>query len=246
VSDRTAARDDPPPAEHTDEGIPIAATVVLVRDATPGPEVLLVERPKTGSFPGAWVFPGGRLEPVDGAPAEDEERAARRAAVRETSEETGLAVDPRALVALSRWHPPPGIPVRIRTWFFLAPAPRGDLVLAPDEIVAAQWRTPAEALAEHGRGERTLFPPTWVTLHGLRGHSDARSLLAFADRRGVELFETRVLAGAGGPVMLWREDADYGADAGVAASARADGAGSDGRRHRLRTGALPWVYEREF
>jgi 8-oxo-dGTP pyrophosphatase MutT (NUDIX family) len=44
-----------------------AATVVVVRDAANGPEVLLVQRHRATAFMGgAFVFPGGRVEPSDG------------------------------------------------------------------------------------------------------------------------------------------------------------------------------------
>ena len=46
-------------------------------------EVLLLQRPDRWAFAGGWVFPGGRVEPHD--EADDEERTARNAAVRETA-----------------------------------------------------------------------------------------------------------------------------------------------------------------
>ena len=91
-----------------------AATVVLVREGAGGPEVLLLRRNRaTGFVPGAWVFPGGRVDVGDGEDALVErwngltrEGAAGRlgmgegadpaaiayygAAVREAVEETGL------------------------------------------------------------------------------------------------------------------------------------------------------------
>lgn len=92
-----------------------AATIVLVRDAEPGMEVLLLRRNRSAGFvPGAYVFPGGR---VDGADATAEtlshvdgltpDMAAERleladadppaiayylAALREAFEETGILV----------------------------------------------------------------------------------------------------------------------------------------------------------
>jgi 8-oxo-dGTP pyrophosphatase MutT (NUDIX family) len=46
-----------------------AATVVVVRDASGGPEVLLVQRHRATAFMGgAFVFPGGRVEASDGDP----------------------------------------------------------------------------------------------------------------------------------------------------------------------------------
>ncbi len=44
-----------------------AATVVLVRDAADGPEVLLLRRHRRSGFAaGAWVFPGGVVDGADG------------------------------------------------------------------------------------------------------------------------------------------------------------------------------------
>jgi 8-oxo-dGTP pyrophosphatase MutT (NUDIX family) len=46
-----------------------AATVVLLRDGADGPEALLMRRhERSGFVPGAWVFPGGRVDPADRAP----------------------------------------------------------------------------------------------------------------------------------------------------------------------------------
>src|SRR5438445_11085008 len=88
-----------------------AATVVLVRDGVEGLEVLLAKRSSKLAFHGgAWVFPGGRIDPADyaGRP-EDILGAARRAAAREAKEEAGVDVDAEALVHLSNW-PPPDMP----------------------------------------------------------------------------------------------------------------------------------------
>ena len=89
-----------------------AATVVLLRDGAHGIEVLLLERPRhTGTFAGAWVFPGGRVDPEDYDAAgsvppdlqaeprnpEEDLPAARIAGVRETVEETGLVLAPESL-----------------------------------------------------------------------------------------------------------------------------------------------------
>ena len=77
-----------------------AATIVIMRDAGDGPpELLMVERAATLAFAGgAMVFPGGRVDPADHRLAErfpalaPDEAAARVAAIRETLEETGLAI----------------------------------------------------------------------------------------------------------------------------------------------------------
>ena len=81
-----------------------AATLVIFRNCPEGgpPQLLMVQRSKEMRFAGgAAVFPGGRVDDADreladvhGASDEEhrEELAARIAAVRETLEETGLAV----------------------------------------------------------------------------------------------------------------------------------------------------------
>jgi len=230
------------PDDATDPGIPVAATVVLLRDSVRGVEVLLLERPDRGSFAGAWVFPGGKVDPGDreGADATEED-VARRAGVRETAEEVGLHLDPAELVTLSTWDPPPGLPLRIRTWFFLAPAPAPAQPLrpAPAEVVATQWTTPADALAAHGRGELILYPPTWVTLHGLRDLADADSALAASRLGGIRRFDTVARPGEDGPMLLWQEDGEY--DPGGLGGA---GGPAGAARHRLEVGALPWRYIR--
>lgn len=78
-----------------------AATAVIFRRAEAGPpQLLMVQRSKTMRFAGgAAVFPGGKVDPGDRVlaaelmPQEEPELAAARiAAIRETLEETGLAI----------------------------------------------------------------------------------------------------------------------------------------------------------
>lgn len=89
------------PSAVPDNAIP-AATLVIMRPASGGgpDEILLVKRSTTMVFAaGAVVFPGGRIDPDDhvvaarhGFAPDNVEGAARVAALRETLEETGLAV----------------------------------------------------------------------------------------------------------------------------------------------------------
>ncbi|WP_077146249.1 NUDIX domain-containing protein [Sphingopyxis sp. KK2] len=84
-----------------DGAIP-AATLVIMRPADGGgpAEILMVKRAANMAFAaGAMVFPGGRVDPDDylvaqghGYGAMDPDGAGRVAALRETLEETGLAV----------------------------------------------------------------------------------------------------------------------------------------------------------
>lgn len=198
-------------SDPDDPDLPVAGTVVLLRQGAAGVEALLMRRPGRGSFAGAWVFPGGKVEESDRRQGADEEDDARRAGIRETFEEVGLVVGD--LIVLSRWQPPVEAPVRIRTWFFLAEAPRAALALSEGEVVDAAWVTPADALERHARGEWTLFPPTWITLHQLTDAASVASALASAGiaRR----FSTRVLESDQGTAFVWDD-------------------------LRLETGSLPW------
>ncbi|MBH0111952.1 NUDIX domain-containing protein [Novosphingobium sp. YJ-S2-02] len=101
MSQASAPSDQPMPA-HAPRVIP-AATLVIFRNAPQAgqpPELLFVQRSREMRFAGgATVFPGGRVDPADrelGArllPAMPIEMAAARiAAIRETLEETGLAI----------------------------------------------------------------------------------------------------------------------------------------------------------
>lgn len=82
-----------------------AATLLLLRDGALGVEVLMTRRSPTASFlPGAFVFPGGRVDPADHqahtlarAPdAGGRYRTAALAALRETFEELGILLAAQA------------------------------------------------------------------------------------------------------------------------------------------------------
>ena len=219
-----------------------AATVVILRDGPAGVEVLLLERLAHGSFAGAWAFPGGRVDPGDALADDPSEpaparapQAVRRAAVRETLEETNLGLWADALVDLSVWTPPQRAEKRLRTWFFLAADPGGEIQLNDGEHVAFAWVSPAVALERHAAGEMTLFPPTWVTLHGLLGAEKTALVLADAASREPELYASLQLMAEDGRVeaVLWSGDAQYGNPASTGPA-----------RHRLHLASRPWVYER--
>ncbi len=95
-----------------------ASTVILLRAATPGFEVFLLERNRgMGFMPSMWVFPGGRVDSTDGLDGHPHVRGAPVgpssllgespvahgvAAVRETFEEAGVFVGDGALPADQR------------------------------------------------------------------------------------------------------------------------------------------------
>jgi 8-oxo-dGTP pyrophosphatase MutT (NUDIX family) len=165
-----------------------AASVILLRGGADALEVLLLHRSPSARFmPGAWVFPGGALDPGEEDP--------RAAAVRELAEEAGVEhVDPAALVPFSRWITPPEIPIRFDTHFFLAPLPAGAVARADgSEMTEAAWHAPEAALAAGRRGDLSLMFPTVKHLEQLTGFPSADALLAWASGREVTPVEPRVV-----------------------------------------------------
>lgn len=229
----------------TTAGVPepaYAATVLLLRDGERGVEVLLAERPREArSFAGAWVFPGGVVEPGDvigGDIAGDD--TARRAAARETEEEVGLVVDPAELVPFSRWTPPVGSPKTLITTFFAVRVPDGELRPEPAEVADVAWVRPADALDRHARGAMTLWPPTWVTLHGLVSVESVDEALAALRAGDIRPYVSRFSDDR--RTVIWQEDGEYDREA---AAPEATGRQRPGR-HRLVMEQLPWVYLSDF
>lgn len=226
-----------------------AATVVLLRDGERGLEVLLAERPRDrGSFAGAWVFPGGAVDEADAADgAVDTVDAARRAAVRETREEIGLQLDRDDLVPFSHWTPPKGAPKQLRTTFFAVRVPDGEIRPAPDEVMAVEWIRPIDALERHAAGSMTLWPPTWVTLHGLQHAASVDEALAELRSGEVRPYVARI--SGDGTTILWQEDDEYDAERERQRHDPAvpdDAPDAEGNRHRLMMDRLPWVYMNSF
>lgn len=233
-----------------------ACTVVIVRDGEKGLETLMLERPaSSSSFGGAWVFPGGKVDPEDRvSPAGavlDELAAARVAGLRELHEETGQQLRPEELIWLSQWTPMQAIPRRFRTWFMLAPATTDEIVLNPAEHQRHAWLTPAQALAKHARGEMKLVPPTWVTLHNLDGVPSVQQALTGAREHAAFSYNTHLLLpqdGSRPSGVLWAGDEAYPATDGtpdVSPDGTAGGTAgvAAGSRHRLTMTGLPWVFE---
>ncbi len=211
-----------------------AATVVLVRDGAEGLETLLLKKNSKLAYGGMWVFPGGRIDPQDWDGADDLVAAARRAAVREAAEEADLQIDPGRLVLFSRWTPPPQSPKRFDTWFFVAPAPAGEVTIDDGEIHDHRWARPGDTLARRDAGEVEVVPPTFVSLARVVSYADVADALADSAAREVEHFQTRMGRLGDALVTMWDGDAGY-----------VDGDPTrPGPRHRLVMGAQDWVYER--
>jgi 8-oxo-dGTP pyrophosphatase MutT (NUDIX family) len=163
--------------------------------------------------PDIHVFPGGRVDAADGVPdalsaagLTPEDAAANLgldpgrgdvltpelalahhvAAVRETSEETGIRIDAKNLIGLSRWVTPISLARRFDVRFFAAVVPPGTEIDGESaEVAEAAWMAPREALEAAAAGRIALWQPTFVTLQQLDGLSDADAIrAAFAPGRG--------------------------------------------------------------
>ncbi|MEW5992692.1 MAG: NUDIX domain-containing protein [Chloroflexota bacterium] len=156
--------------------------------------------------PDIHVFPGGRVDPADSSSAAlaaaglSETAAATHlglglapdggmtprdalahhvAAVRETAEETGIAIRASELIALTRWVTPPSLPRRFDVRFFAAVVPAGtEVVGGSEEVAGTTWISPAGALDAAAAGRIELWQPTFVTLQQLDGLDDADTLRA--------------------------------------------------------------------
>lgn len=163
-----------------------AATVVVLRGGAERLEVLMAQRtPKARFMGGAWVFPGGAVDPGEDL---------RTTAVREVAEETQIALgDPAALVPFARWITPPEVTIRFDTYFFLAVAPEGAEAI-PDgsEIVDARWFQPARALEGAEAGELLMVFPTIKNLEVLARFDTADALLEWASTNEVRPVQPRV------------------------------------------------------
>ncbi len=201
----------PAPGEELTDGPPVeprqAATVIVLRGGDAALEVLLLRRnPEARFMGGAWVFPGGAVDPADGAAAAGPgaDAAHRAAAIREVAEEAGLALpDPAALIPFSRWITPAQITIRFDTHFFLAPLPDGqEPRVDGGEMVALRWDTPGGALDAGRRGELQLVFPTIKHLEQLAAFDTTEALLDWATGREVVAVEPRVIGGEAARVVL--------------------------------------------
>jgi 8-oxo-dGTP pyrophosphatase MutT (NUDIX family) len=206
--------DRPGPGEELNDEGPttparLAASAILLRDSSAGPEVLLLQRNPAARFMGgAWVFPGGSVH-------DDDEREGvpgpAAAALRETEEEAGVRLaDPGELVPFSRWITPAQVKVRFDTWFFIARAPADAAVqVDAEEVVDARWLRPQEALDAGASGDLTLVFPTIKHLEQLAEFGSVEEALEHARERRVQPVEPRVLVDGGVARILMPGEPGY-------------------------------------
>ncbi len=187
-----------------------AATVLLLRDSGHGPEVLMSRRSLQASFaPGAYVFPGGGIDPadhstppsVDRRPSQHEDHLPPAlAAIRESFEELGVLlarqtdgtwVDQRQIDQLNRQQP------------LLAQCEQLGLRLAADAVfMLAHWITDRDLprrfdvpflVARMPPGqtpvadEHEQFEPVWVTpAEALQRHANGDFHIIFPTIRTLE------------------------------------------------------------
>jgi 8-oxo-dGTP pyrophosphatase MutT (NUDIX family) len=221
-----------------------SGTVVVLRDApqpSGGPaslaslELLLLQRRSRDGEPGAWVFPGGKVDAPDRRGGEAAAADARRAAVREAAEEAALALDAAALIEISRWITPDISPKRFDTWFFATAAPAGAAVRVDGaEISDHRWIAPGDALRAHHAQSLRLAPPTFVTVTWLAEFASAAEALRVLPTRMSPPFRPRIHRLEAGACMLYPGDAGY----------ESGGLEAEGARHRLWALAEGWRYER--
>ncbi len=180
--------------------------MIAAREGRRGPEVIVVRRAEDSRFlPGYVAFPGGAIEPRDAALAErwfgSRSEATRACAVRELSEEAGLALTaeglraveggepmaavdaapppPAALARISRWIAPRSAPVRFDATFFAVRCDGGvEPRAASPEVAAVWWARPAELLERWAAGGIRLLWPTMKLIEGLAGCRDVEGILA--------------------------------------------------------------------
>ncbi|MFX4273985.1 NUDIX hydrolase [Propionibacteriaceae bacterium Y1685] len=181
----------PPPVDPR-----LSASVLLLRDGVAGLEVYVLHRQLTMAFAaGVVAFPGGGAEPGE-TPIE--------VAVRETAEETGVRLDPRALMPWAHWITPECEARRYDTHFFVTALPAGQT--AEDlttETVRAEWAAPQAILDEADAGRLVLMPPTRSLLLELADGVDLGAVLASADGRQVHPVLPELVRTDGGWSFVW-------------------------------------------
>jgi 8-oxo-dGTP pyrophosphatase MutT (NUDIX family)/GNAT superfamily N-acetyltransferase len=185
-----------------------AVSVIPVRDGATGLEVFVQHRVATMDFAaGAVVYPGGRVDPSDAeteagppehlrsvatelagtayiAQAADPVRAAGTllaCGVRELWEETGVRVDPAALVPWDNWVTPPGLPKRFDVVFFVVHLPVADgwaPVNTTTEAHRAEWTPAAELVRSAEDGHTHLMVPNRTILDELVSLGSVAAILA--------------------------------------------------------------------
>lgn len=191
--------------QPTIEGLSVeargAASVILLRDGSAGPEVFMMRRHSRSDFiGGAYVFPGGRVDPEDSDGADlcfglDDELASRRlqlpagglayfvAAVRECFEEAGVLLAYDADGELLDLHDPDLATIAEKGRDALN---RGELDFL-DFVRERGWRLATDHMH---------YWAHWITPEGQPKRFDTRFFLAVAPVRQTAVHDDRELTGS--------------------------------------------------
>jgi 8-oxo-dGTP pyrophosphatase MutT (NUDIX family) len=190
----------PHPSEEWNPGPEVApreaASVIVLRDSAGGPEVLLVQRnPKQRFMGGAWVFPGGAVDP---------DETVEQTALRELAEEASVHLpDGAGLTPFSRWITPAEVKIRFDTWFFVVEAPDDAEPRADgQECVDLRWIEPQAALDAQQQDQLELVFPTIKHLEQLTGFPTVEATIAAARTREIEPVQPRIVVEDGGAKVL--------------------------------------------
>jgi 8-oxo-dGTP pyrophosphatase MutT (NUDIX family) len=125
---------------------------------------------------------------------------AREVSLAQALSAQGLAIRTDLLRPWAHWITPEPEPRRYDTRFFVAAVPQGQQARdVSGEADEASWLRPADALAEHAAGTRTMLPPTLLTLGDLAPHSTVDSALAGAPPRPISPVLPRIEMAEDGP-----------------------------------------------
>ena len=219
----------------------LAASVMVFHAAPDGLRILYLRRNAELAFHGGyWVFPGGRVDPSDrldgdGAGAIT---TARRAAVREASEEAGLEMSPDGLEVAVHWTTPLDSPIRFSTWFFVGAVASARVQIDGHEIHEYRWLRPADALNAQAAGTMRLAGPTFALTTRLAAYADVGAVMTAVREWPQERLLGCLHDVPGGCVAIYEQDVAY-----VSGGRDLDAVGA---RHRLWMVDGGWHYERNF
>ncbi len=110
-------------------------------------------------------------------------------------EKRSLVLRTDLLGAWSGWLTPVFEPRRVRTWFFVARLPEGQVTRdVSTEASSVTWNDALEAVEQVERGDIFMMPPTWLTCLEVGQHADPDAVLVEAHGRRVEMFMPEVVA----------------------------------------------------
>lgn len=152
-------------------------------------------------------------DPADRARLADHRRAVNAGERRflDVMEEEGLRLDLDALEYVAHWVTPVGPPRRYDTRFFVALAPpHQDAAHDAGETVADTWVRPADALAQHARGQLEMIFPTIRNLETIAHLDTAADVLRYArERLDIPKIEPRIVERDGNAVIVMPGEPGY-------------------------------------